>query len=69
MPNLDRHFVEIETIIDTLFQIYRINRNDAGHPIGVTMDKDALRCNLAAFRRYAETIFGIKDALDKATEP
>jgi len=69
IADLDRHFVEFETIIDTLFQIYRINRNDAGHPIGVTMDKDALRCNLAAFRRYAETIFGIKDALDRATAP
>lgn len=69
ITDLDRHFVEFETIVDILFQIYRINRNDAGHPIGVTMDKDALRCNLAAFTRYAETIFGIKDALDKASAP
>lgn len=31
---------------------------------GIEMDKDSLRCNIAAFRRYAESIFGIKAALD-----
>lgn len=66
ITDLDRHFIEFETIVDNLFHIYRINRNDAGHPIGVEMDKDSLRCNIAAFRRYAETIFAVKYALDKA---
>ena len=65
--DLDRHFVEFETMVDNLFHIYSINRDDAGHPIGVEMDKDSLRCNIAAFRRYAETIFALKDALDKAS--
>jgi hypothetical protein len=64
--DLDRHFVEFETIVDNLFHIYRINRNDAGHPIGVEMDKNSLRCNIAAFKRYAETIFALKYALDNA---
>jgi len=65
--DLDRHLVEFETMVDNLFHIYSINRDDAGHPIGVEMDRDSLRCNLAAFRRYAETIFALKDALDKAS--
>lgn len=65
--DLDRHFIEFETMVDNLFHIYSINRDDAGHPIGVEMDKDSLRCNIAAFRRYAETIFALKDALDKAS--
>lgn len=65
--DLDRHFVEFETMVDNLFHIYSINRDDAGHPIGVEMDKDSLRCNLAAFKRYAETVFALKDALDKAS--
>ena len=64
--DLDKHFTGFETIVDNLFHIYRINRNDAGHPIGVEMDKNSLRCNIAAFRRYAETIFALKYALDNA---
>ena len=59
------YLLEFETIIDNLFDIYRINRNDAGHPTGREMDSDALKANLATFKRYAETIYGIKNIFDE----
>jgi hypothetical protein len=59
------YLLEFETIIDSLFDIHRINRNDAGHPTGREMDSDALKANLATFKRYAETTYGIKNIFDE----
>jgi hypothetical protein len=62
--NQKHYFAEFETITDNLFHIYRMNRNDAGHPTGKEMDKDILKVNLTSFQRYLESIYGIKNVFD-----
>lgn len=58
-------FIDFETILDNLFNIYRISRNEVGHPTGKGLDKDTLKAYIASFKRYATTIFGIKGIMDK----
>lgn len=58
-------FIDFETILDNLFNIYRISRNEVGHPTGKGLDKDILKAYIASFKRYATTIFGIKGIIDE----
>jgi hypothetical protein len=58
-------FIDFETILDNLFNIYRISRNEVGHPTGKGLDKDILKAYIASFKRYATTIFGIKSVMDE----
>ncbi|MCD6215168.1 MAG: hypothetical protein J7J46_09415 [Candidatus Desulfofervidus sp.] len=58
-------FIDFETILDNLFNIYRISRNEVGHPTGKGLDKDILKAYIASFKRYATTIFGIKGIMDE----
>lgn len=58
-------FIDFETILDNLFNIYRISRNEVGHPTGKGLDKDILKAYIASFKRYATTIFGIKRIMDE----
>ena len=58
-------FIDFETILDNLFNIYRISRNEVGHPTGKGLDKDTLKAYIASFKRYATTIFGIKSIMDE----
>lgn len=41
--DINRKFIDFETMLDMMFHIYRINRNDAGHPTGTEYDKDIAR--------------------------
>ncbi|OJV50989.1 MAG: hypothetical protein BGO31_11010 [Bacteroidetes bacterium 43-16] len=46
-----------------VFQMIRNNRNDAGHPTGIKMDKEALFANLQVFIPYCKYIYGLMDYL------
>lgn len=64
-PDKDKHdglsklFIDFETILDMMFHIYRINRNDAGHPTGMECDKYIARSQAAMFRKYCKIIYGM----------
>lgn len=66
--NLDSILIDFETTLDNMFNIYRINRNDAGHPTGKAMEKDVVRANLAMFKRFAQTVYGMIDALEQGNK-
>ncbi|MEN5232522.1 hypothetical protein [Sphingobacterium faecium] len=46
-----------------VFQMIRNNRNDAGHPTGIKMDKEALFANLQVFIPYCKYIYTLMDHL------
>jgi hypothetical protein len=43
-------------LIDALFNFIRIHRNDAGHPTGKAMNREALYANFQMFPKYATDI-------------
>ena len=59
-------FIDFDTILDGMFQIYRTNRNDAGHPSGISFDKDITRAEAAMFRKYCKIIYGLIAYIDEA---
>lgn len=64
--DLKHLFIDFETFLDRMFQIYRINRNDAGHPSGIEFDQDITRCEAAMFRRYCKIIYGLIAYMNEA---
>lgn len=58
--------VDLKEQLDLMEKIYRLNRNEAGHPKPVPMN--ITRCGqenyLNAFRRYVVTIFKVMDVLN-----
>jgi hypothetical protein len=58
--------MSVKEQLEMMEKIYRINRNDAGHPKSVPMNIE--RCEqenyLNSFRRYAITIFKAIDLLN-----
>lgn len=57
--DLKRLFIDFDNTLDQMFQIYRINRNDAGHPSGIGFDQDITRAEAAMFRKYCKIIYGL----------
>lgn len=59
---------ELKEKLKGLANIYRLNRNEAGHPSNVEQDwkRDEQECYLSQFRRLATTCFKSIDALDSA---
>jgi len=57
--DLSKLFIDFETMLEMMFHIYRINRNEAGHPTGVEYDKDIARSQAAMFRKYCKIIYGM----------
>jgi len=55
-PELTR---EIDVFLDGIFNFLRINRNEAGHPTGIAMNKKVVYANLQVFSEYAKRIFGL----------
>ena len=55
---------DFRNCIKPLFELYRQNRNLAGHPSGITMDQDILRAHLQAFPSYADRLFKLIEFLD-----
>lgn len=48
-----------------VFQMIRNNRNDAGHPTGIKMDKEALFANLQVFIPYCKYIYRLMEYLNE----
>jgi hypothetical protein len=64
--DLKHLFIDFETTLDTMFQIYRTNRNDAGHPSGIEFDQDITRAEAAMFRKYCKIIYGLIAYINEA---
>lgn len=65
--NIKRLFIDIDNTLDQMFQIYRTNRNDAGHPSGIEFDRDITRAEAAMFRKYCKIIYDLISFLNGAT--
>ncbi len=59
IDKINRLFVDVDTHLDLMFSIYRINRNDAGHPTGRRFNEDMVKANAAMFKNYSEIIYGL----------
>lgn len=59
IDEIRRLFVDIDTHLDQMFSIYRINRNDAGHPTGRKFNEDIVKATAAMFKNYCEIIYGL----------
>jgi len=51
------------SVVECLFQLYRIHRNDAGHPTGRQPDRDVLLCYLQGVKAYARIVTGLTSLL------
>lgn len=65
--DLKRQFIDFDNTLDQMFQIYRTNRNDAGHPSGIEFDQDITRAEAAMFRKYCRIIYNLISYLNEAT--
>lgn len=63
---LKRLFIDFDNTLDQMFQIYRTNRNDAGHPTGIAFDKDITRAEAAMFRKYCKLIYNLIAYIEEA---
>jgi len=59
IDEINRLFVDVDTHLDQMFSIYRINRNDAGHPTGRKFNEDIVKATAAMFKNYSEIIYGL----------
>lgn len=56
--------------LDSVLDLLRINRNEAGHPTGRRIDRDDAYINLQMFACYVEKMFGLRDFFQAgAAEP
>ncbi len=53
----DEYEADFRTCVKPLFDLYRQNRNLAGHPTGLVIDKEILRAHLQAFAPYAQRLY------------
>jgi hypothetical protein len=61
--NLPMAVRELDTWLQGVFQVIRLYRNDAGHPIGVNPSSEDIYANLVLFRTYAHYVSGLKQYL------
>lgn len=59
-------FINVETVLQRMFDIYRINRNDAGHPTDVGADPDITKSEAAMFRKFCRIVYGLISYIDEA---
>lgn len=59
---------ELKDKLEGIARIYRLNRNEAGHPSSLPQDwqRDEQECYLNQFRRYVYTVFEAIDVLENA---
>jgi hypothetical protein len=55
-----------ETTLDTLFNLIRVTRNDAGHPKKAALDSALVKAELEAFGHYLKTVTDLKAFFDQA---
>ena len=61
--NLPVETRELETWLNGVFQVIRLSRNDAGHPVGVNPTSEDVFAYLVLFRRYARCLSILKGYL------
>lgn len=54
---------EVDVWLNGVFQLIRLTRNDAGHPIGAEPAREAIYANLNLFLLYARNLSGVKEHL------
>jgi hypothetical protein len=64
--NIKEIFINVETVLQRMFDIYRINRNDAGHPTDIGSDPDLTRSEAAMFRKFCRIVYGLISYMDEA---
>lgn len=52
---------DLHTVLDRVFDLIRTTRNEAGHPTGKSVDRDAMRANLLLFPSYCRRVYGLID--------
>ncbi len=50
--------------MDSVLDLLRVYRNDAGHPTGKTINRDDAFINLQMFARYLQKLYGLKEHFD-----
>jgi hypothetical protein len=50
---------DLHTILDRTFDLIRTARNDAGHPAGKQLDRDAVHANLILFPVYCRRVYAL----------
>jgi hypothetical protein len=56
----------LEYNLTGIFNLIRLQSNEAGHPTGIKRDRDEMFANLTLFIMYCKTIYGLIDWLKKA---
>jgi hypothetical protein len=54
---------QLDLWLNAIFNIIRIYRNDAGHPVGVTASREEIYTLLTQFRVYARNLSLLKQHL------
>ncbi len=54
---------EVDVWLNGVFQLVRLTRNDAGHPIGAEPAREAVYANLSLFLLYARNLSALKEHL------
>lgn len=49
----------LDTAVDFLFTLFRDQRNDAGHPSGATIRREAVYAHITAFPFYLSEVYGL----------
>jgi hypothetical protein len=55
---------EIDNALTLLFSYFRVMRNDAGHPTGTKVSREAASANLMVFPHYLRLIYDLMEWLD-----
>lgn len=59
-PSLPIHLRDdLGTILERVFDLIRTTRNDAGHPTGKKIEKEAIHANLLLFPSYCKRVYGL----------
>jgi|GEM_PF-3004513 len=64
--DINKIFIKVDTVLQRMFDIYRINRNDAGHPTDIGSDPDITRAEAAMFKKYCKIIYGLISCINEA---
>jgi hypothetical protein len=67
--NLPVEIRELDTWLQGVFQVIRLYRNDAGHPIGANPSSEDVFANLVLFRTYARYLSKLKEYLASKATP
>jgi hypothetical protein len=55
----------LHTILDRVFDLIRVTRNDAGHPTGKAIEREVILGNYILFPSYCKRVYGLIDYFTK----